>query len=127
LIGIGVLWLTGMWWPGILILVGISMLVQVMAPRAADATPVVSKPKPTTAETRDKAEGKEEEKDPWEEDDEEETPVFMRSDPGAASKEERLPEKCPSCGGPVAENAHKVEWTGSDSAKCPFCDTPLSL
>lgn len=123
LIGIGILWLTDLWWPGILILVGISLLVQVAAPQVERASPAP----PTEAPLRETAAESEEQEYIWQEEVEEtaETPVFMRQSP--ERDESLLPEQCPACGGPVAENAHKVEWAGPRTAKCPFCDTILNL
>ena len=126
LIGLGILWLTDLWWPGILILIGISMLVQVTVSgeEVPDTPPVVS-PKPKSEKPDEPAADKKE-NDIWaEEKDTEETPVFMQQP--VQKDTSRLPEKCPACGGPVAENAHQVEWLGADTAKCPFCNTVLNL
>ncbi|MEM5774402.1 MAG: hypothetical protein AAGU05_05315, partial [Anaerolineaceae bacterium] len=53
LIGLGILWLTGLWWPGILIVAGVSMLVQAVlrnsetadAPEVITTAPVSDAPK----------------------------------------------------------------------------------
>lgn len=126
LIGLGILWLTDLWWPGILILVGISMLVQTMGPREA--------PEPVTPVHREPMENMEAEPvvkdspeaDIWDDEvDAAEQPAFMQ--PGVEKDNSLLPAQCPACGGPVAENGHKVEWIGARTAKCPFCDTVLNL
>ena len=39
----------------------------------------------------------------------------------------RLPDVCPMCGGPVLSLETELEWTGFDSAKCPYCQTILPL
>lgn len=128
LIGIGILWWTDLWWPGILILVGVSMLAQVLAGSASNlpqGTPAVqgTPEAPASEKVEDKTEA--EKAEPWL-DEEAETPTFLQKEklPGDAA---RLPEKCPACGGPVAENAHKVEWMGEHTARCPFCNTVIKI
>lgn len=34
-----------------------------------------------------------------------------------------LPSKCPNCGAPISVAA--VNWTGPDTADCPYCNTHL--
>lgn len=123
LIGLGILWLTDLWWPGILILIGLSMLVNATQRTRDDEEPEIITKTAPLSEEKTPAEAPEEV--PWAED-EAETPSFVqakqfRGDPLL------LPENCPSCGGPVAQNAHKVEWMGQHTARCPFCDTVLTL
>jgi hypothetical protein len=128
LIGLGILWLTDLWWPGILILVGISMLVQVMVgqgEREEIGTPVTAPVSPSEP-VQEPADHPEPEDELWaDEEDTAETPAFLH--PVEEKNETLLPAKCPTCGGPVAENAHKVTWMGARTAKCPFCDTVLNL
>jgi hypothetical protein len=127
LIGLGILWLTDMWWPGILILIGVSMLVQVMIPKAAEAGVISPPAKEPVVESPQAVDEKKAAEDVWGEDEKEEEPAFMKAEPDRRARDARLPKQCPACGGPVAENAHKVEWSGPDTAKCPFCDTVLKL
>ncbi len=122
LIGLGLLWLTDLWWPGILILIGASMLVQVLVSPSGPAEVISPKnepPAPQEAVEQEKAE------DIWD-DDETETPAFIQP-LDAGHDAGLLPQNCPACGGPVAENAHKVEWLDAKTAKCPFCDFALNL
>jgi len=41
----------------------------------------------------------------------------------ATTREERLPENCPNCGGPL--NAASVRWQGKQSAICPYCGSTV--
>lgn len=129
LIGLGILWLTNLWWPGILILVGLSMLVQVLVSSGIDKEPAVIpsiEPAPASASTEKAENSSETEKEDVWRDDKAEIPAFIQQKKleGDAS---RLPQKCPACGGPIAENAHNVEWLGDHTARCPFCSTVISL
>ena len=128
LIGLGILWITNLWWPGILILIGISMLVQVLV-RSSAVEPAIAPP-PATTPMKEAVLVEEPKKDTAWESEKAETPAFIQSeDPGTttAHNEILLPKVCPVCGGPVAENAHKVEWLGEKTARCPFCNAVLNL
>jgi hypothetical protein len=120
LIGIGILWLTNLWWPGILIVIGVSMLVQALVHGAAAEPPAISplRAVPPVEAVPEKVDS------PW--DDVAETPAFIQENEPVKNIA-LLPSKCPACGGPVADNAHKVEWMGEHSARCPFCNTVLTL
>jgi hypothetical protein len=122
LIGLGILWLTDLLWPGILVLIGVGMLVQAMLPREVAAPPPARREKPALDERV------EAEVDEWEDDDAE-IPAFMLDDSEkkAPNRNDLLPVECPACGGPVAENAHKVQWRAAETAICPFCETDISL
>lgn len=118
LIGLAILFFTGFWWPGILILAGISMVVEsVLADRARPEFPPVEQPSAppaaapvTPAPTPSPAPAA--------------SPVVFtpaaRFHPVGA-----LPATCPNCGGPV--RAHEVQWTGSRSAVCAYCGSNLPL
>ena len=127
LIGLGILWMFDMWWPGILILIGVSMLVRGMLP-ARPREKVAARMEDRESAAADKMDDEDTKPDEWE-DEESETPAFMLDDTGEKEwqRADLLPTACPECGGPVAENAHKVEWFGPEAAKCPFCDTGLTL
>jgi hypothetical protein len=89
----GAIWLLGLavlawqdwWWPGILVLIAISGLVQ------AGLRLYVSR----ITEEKQLAERRAE----W------------------------LPSLCPSCGGPLSVTT--VNWTGSNTADCPYCKANL--
>ena len=125
LIGLGILFWTGYWWPGILILIGATMLVRAFLPvETSSERKTIHEPGGSKAGWEDPA--------PWEEtenvDDEPFEPAFIKSsEEGSSFPIKKLPENCPSCGGPVKENAQKVEWINEKSCKCPFCDTLLTI
>lgn len=41
----------------------------------------------------------------------------------AVSRKDWLPGKCPNCGGPLSVDT--VNWTGPNSADCPYCSSNL--
>jgi len=121
---IGVLWLGGILfllfsgkiWPGILILVLFSLLLQggymLFAPRSepdAFEQPEHYQPphQPTTP------------------------PVQAVQTPAQAAPQppqhrlELLPEACPKCGAPIRSG--EVKWTGAQSADCPYCGANLPM
>jgi len=109
LIGLAILFWKGWWWPGILILIGISTLVQaaiqIAVPDAVEEQeepgkipPAPPKPAPQVEVPRPI---------------EEQHPT------------QRLPSVCPQCSAPVHGN--EVRWTGPQSADCPSCGANLPL
>ncbi len=125
LIGLGILWLTGLWWPGILILVGVSMLVQALVRNQAGDEPEVITTTTAPLSDEPKAPAEPANPDVWA-DEKAETPSFIEKDQ-LKGNPAVLPEKCPACGGPIGENAHKVVWMGEHTARCPFCDTVINV
>jgi hypothetical protein len=113
LIGLGILFLTGRFWPGILILIGFSMLVEAMYSNRASSAPAENQktgtPPPPLDGPIPPALGSAY------------TPLEKAHDAS------RLPEVCPLCGGPVSRYETELEWTGYDSARCPYCGTNLPL
>ncbi len=113
LIGLAVLFLTGLWWPGILVLVGISMVLQWVfsqeSPKAfePERTPAPRPPVPPA------------------------TPAPAPVSPIVVTQATpvrpvgALPSACPRCGGPV--RAYEVKWTGPRSALCAYCGSVLPL
>jgi DNA-directed RNA polymerase subunit RPC12/RpoP len=111
MIGLAILFWKGWWWPGMLVLIAISMLVEgvIMALVPGASEPETrSKPKaaprpipPPTADRRT----------------------------GAAPKPQRrvdlLPARCPGCGAQVREDA--VAWTTPQTAECQYCGTRLPM
>jgi len=112
LIGLFILAVKNWWWPGILVLVGISVLLegflQQYAPQAyEEETPSMPAPPPAPA-----------------------PPVTPPAAVSAASaiqehRVELLPQSCPNCSGPI--RGHEVRWTGPNSANCPYCGTNLPM
>jgi hypothetical protein len=112
LIGLAILAWKGWWWPGILILIAISSVVEALIgqyvpgavekieqPPIPPVPPIPPIPPVTSPATR------------------------------AASTSERhpelLPTTCPNCGGPT--RGHVVKWTGPQSADCPYCGANLPI
>jgi hypothetical protein len=107
LIGLAILALNNWWWPGILVLVAISTLsqaaIQAIAPDAveelpADEAPAEAAPQPVPTAPK---------------------PIQVEHPTG------RLPSECPKCSAPV--RGSEVQWTGPQSADCPYCGANLPL
>ena len=110
LIGLAILFIKGWWWPGILILIAISMItqavIQIAVPDAVEeeieevkAPAKVEAPQPAVVEPPQPAEP--------------EHPTHL------------LPSECPQCNAPI--RGHEVEWSGPQSADCPYCGANLPL
>ena len=106
LIGMVILFSKGWWWPGILVLVAISMalegLLMLVAPQAFE------KEEPPLSQT----------------------PVAPVLAPASApttpeNRFDLLPSICPRCGGPV--RGQEVKWTGLRSVNCAYCGANLPL
>ncbi len=106
LIGLAILAIKGWWWPGILILIAISMILEAvlskLAPDAFEETQPETPPSVNSAVV---------------------SPVAVASTP--EHRAELLPAVCPKCGGPI--RGHEVKWTGNQSADCPFCGANLPM
>jgi hypothetical protein len=107
LIGLAILAWQGWWWPGILVLVALSMVLEAVlmlyAPQAFEP-PVNQAPASVPTASQSPA------------------------PPAPAAVEhpfERLPSTCAKCGGPI--RGHEVKWTGLRSADCPYCGANLEL
>jgi len=115
LIGLAILFFTGLWWPGILVLVGISMVLQWVfsqdSPRVfeAEQTPAPQPIAPPAAPTPAPAVA---------------VPAAF-TQTGPVHPVQALPSTCPRCGGPV--RAYEVKWTGPRSASCAYCGSALPL
>jgi DNA-directed RNA polymerase subunit RPC12/RpoP len=112
LVGLAVLAITGRWWPGILILVVISILLE------------------TAVKRGDHSDGAEEAPETVMEEKPEVTPspisrVETVAPAPEVHKTEWLPLNCPKCGAPT--RAADIRWTGDSSAACPYCGSNLPL
>ncbi len=109
LIGLAILALNDWWWPGILVLVAISMisqaLIQSLAPEAVESIEESESKKPLSEASHSIA------TDP------------QPSQPAYPTN--RLPSECPKCTAPV--RGIEVHWTGPQSADCPYCGANLPL
>ncbi len=121
LIGLGILFLFNFFWPGILILAGLSMIVTALMPPerremppaatpAADVIDVQPRPVPEPAPTK-----------------EEPLPPALAEGAELIYRQSLLPEACPACGGPVKHNAEKVVWLDAGTAECPFCSAKIPI
>jgi len=102
LIGLAILAWKGWWFPGILVLVALSLVIEALlmqfAPQAfEEGGMAIPSPAP------------------------EPEPVS----PVVEHRAELLPSTCPKCGGPI--RGHEVKWTGVQSADCPYCGVNLPM
>jgi predicted RNA-binding Zn-ribbon protein involved in translation (DUF1610 family) len=111
LIGLAFLALTGRWWPGILLLIIISIFLEAALSR------------------REPAEFDEGQSQTVDEEPEVATAPRLPGEivPTAteAHHAEWLPLSCPKCGAPT--RAEEVRWTGNASAACPYCGSNLPM
>lgn len=117
MIGLGFLMLFGHFWPGIIILIGLSMIMSAFwrgasqqtfdnpePPTIPPARPISTPPAPPVS------------------------PMPFTSPAPVASTVHRtdlLPATCPHCGGPV--RANDVKWMGTQSAACAYCGSTLPM
>ena len=142
LIGLGILFVVDYIWPGILILIGITMIVnatmrgeptvmppttpqpplrqaQGTAPSAAaepvEANFIEAMPyEPPTAEPVIDAAG-------------EPLPAVLASEADRLYLSSQLPEKCPACDAPLRANAEKLAWHSDNSVSCMFCGYRMTV
>jgi hypothetical protein len=108
LIGLAILAWRDWWWPGILILVAISVLLEALIMRIAPHAFVEEKQPTPTGTTSTEA------------------PASPSPTPPAVEHQANLlPPICPRCGGPI--RGHEVKWTGAQSADCPYCGANLPM
>jgi hypothetical protein len=97
LIGLAILFLTGWLWPGILMLVALSLVIEALlrqfAPHAFEEESPAGAPPPAPSVPEHRL--------------------------------DLLPSNCPKCGGPI--RGHEVKWTGPQSADCPYCGANLPM
>lgn len=108
MIGLAILAWQNWWWPGILVLTAISLIIEALlqfyAPQAFEPVKKPEAPPPATTPAV------------------ETTPSNV---PPAEHRAELLPLVCPKCGGPI--RGREVRWTGAQSADCPFCGANLPM
>jgi hypothetical protein len=112
LIGLAILFWKGWFWPGILVLIGISAIVEAVirltvpsstAPAAEAKKPEEAAPAATPIATPAPA------------------PAATPAEP--EHRADLLPPVCPKCNAPIRGN--EVKWTGPRSANCAFCGANL--
>ncbi|NMB55828.1 MAG: hypothetical protein GYA15_14125 [Leptolinea sp.] len=110
LIGLAIIAWQGWWWPGILVLVALSVLFEAVIKKIApDAFVIVKKDE----------ENKSFEFSPPNPD------PSVKSTAQPVHRADLLPTNCPKCGAPT--RSHEVIWTGAQSADCPFCGSNLPM
>ena len=99
-------------WPGILVLIAISGIIEALIRRYAPGAVETDEPAQFPPAPAISA-----------------APVSAATPPApAAPREHRLellPSICPGCGGPI--RGHEVKWTGAQSADCPYCGVNLPM
>jgi hypothetical protein len=112
LVGLAVLAVTDSWWPGILILVAISILLESAVKRGDQSGSGEEEPETVTDDKLEAAPS---------------SPprVETVAPPVGTHRAEWLPLNCPRCGAPT--RAADVRWTGDASASCPYCGSNLPL
>jgi len=113
-----VIWLLGLaviawqdwWWPGILILVALSVVYEAIIKQVApDAFVKDTRPDDFSSPIQQPA-GR----------------VVTRTEPDATyHRVDLLPTNCPRCGAPT--RGHDTHWTGSQSANCSYCGSNLPM
>jgi hypothetical protein len=97
----------GHWWPGILVLIGFSI---VFGSLFEDSAP---------HETQNRPAATKQQMPP---------PAPLTIAPAPTEQTHRvdlLPATCPQCGGPI--RSYEVKWTGKQSAACPYCNSSLPM
>ncbi len=100
LVGLAILAWHGWWWPGILVLVAVSMVTKGMV--AAMAPPLATAADPALS-----------------------VAPSPSPPPAPAYRPDLLPDTCVRCGGPV--DGRQIRWTGTQSAACSYCGARLLL
>lgn len=97
LLGLAALAATGWWWPGILVLVALSVLAEAGLSTIPGAT--------TTLEAQQHVD--------------EQSVASLAHDPA------RLPTRCEACGAPV--EPAQAQWTSAVTARCSYCGANLQM
>jgi len=106
LILLAMLFFRGHWWPGILVLIGLGI---VFGSLFRDSTPQQTQNPPAPAAQIPPP-----------------APSTMAAAPVEQThRSDLLPATCPHCGGPI--RSYEVNWTGKQSAVCPYCCSNLPL
>lgn len=120
LIGLGILFLFDFFWPGVLILAGLSMIVTALMPPVKREMPPVAPPaKVVDVQAKEEPQPAPAQGEPL--------PPSLAEKADLLYRQSLLPETCPSCGAPVKQNADKVTWQNDETAACPFCSARISV
>jgi hypothetical protein len=100
LVGLAILFLVHWIWPGILILLAISLVIEAVLMQVA----------PHAFQDPNQASA---------------VPAAPAPPPAPEHRAELLPSSCPKCGGPI--DASNAKWTGPQTANCPYCGVNLPM
>ncbi|HWR66764.1 MAG TPA: hypothetical protein VN364_11665 [Bellilinea sp.] len=140
LIGLGILFMVNYVWPGILILIGLTMIVratmgdepsvippgttpgdgssrpqaEIIMPIDVTARAVDEKPEVIAYEPPVAGDG-------------EPLPAVLATVGDQLFLAGKLPELCPACNAPLRENAEKLTWHGDNSVTCLFCGYRITV
>jgi len=110
MIGLAILFWQGWFWPGILVLVGVSALLEGVMRVAIPGASVDEAPL-HRVHTSDDIPTPE--------------PAVASSEADHQQRVDLLPATCPGCGAPVSDQ--NVRWTGPRVAECVYCGMPMSV
>jgi hypothetical protein len=116
LIGLGILALTDQWWPGILILIGLSMVAKAVIP-VAEGVSKTLRPSDNEDDYSYLEEPLSGEVTP--------APARVPEAPLQVKVSKTLPSSCPMCGAPV--DARKIKHSASGAPSCSYCDAKLAV
>lgn len=135
LIGLAILFLTDRFWPGILIVIGVSMVTGSLLRERFQSSQPSPSPFSDWQGMQDKTDPSgaletEELPDPSPRSVQETASVPLPGpieikDAQTLRPVDRLPEKCDTCGAPM--RGMDVQWTGFDTANCGFCGSNLKM
>lgn len=118
LIGVGVLALADWWWPGIIFLIGISMLVSVVLPSSENSQDEGPHTPHTDRKLANQGVDKQENRD-------EIIDIFNQSLATLEVNGNWLPSRCPACGAPIEAGTAFWKEHLHQRAICLYCDTHL--
>src|SRR5258706_1300876 len=114
IIGLVIVARHGWWWPGILVLIGVSMIMGSALNQGRSQAfedpdlPKGSPPPPIYPPPASPA------------------PAPFSHTPGLSGhRVDLLPSSCKQCGAPI--RVHEVKWIGPQSAACPYCCSTLAM
>lgn len=121
-LGLAILFITGAWWPGILILVGLSMVADTVG-RVAFAATSAAEPETGCAHKPSFAPPNQPGPPPVARS--AVAPVWPAEPPPATFDLRGLPNTCPQCGGPLSPKTTRP--VSANLAECPWCASRLPL
>lgn len=127
LIGLGILFLVGHVWPGILILIGISMIVSAYMKDESVVTPTGAPATPEPAAAAEKNSASDAAEEGVVETAVEPLPDILAPEAEKLYLASRLPEKCPACDAPMKTMAEKMSIHDDQTTACLFCGYRLKV